>query len=59
MARHETPAATVIFHHMDVSAFVYSDGTNYIEINGYSTFDNFNAGSDDRFNQLTIEYVII
>ncbi len=59
MARHETSAASPIFHHIDASAFVYSDGTNYIEINGYSNGDNFNAGSDDRFNQLTIEYVII
>ncbi len=60
MARHETSAASPIFHHIDVSAFVYCDALNYIEINGYSTFDNFDvAASDDKFNQLTIEYLDI
>jgi hypothetical protein len=40
---------------IDSSAFVYSDGTNYFEINGVSDEDYW--PSLDRSNQLTIEYV--
>jgi len=42
---------------IDSSAFVYSDGTTYIEINGFST-DDFGI-SADVYNQLSIEYVVI
>ncbi len=44
-------------HHIDSSAFVYSNGTNYIEITGISTKD-FHVAVNNIFNQLTIEYVL-
>ena len=47
-----------IYHSVDSSAFVYSDGTNYIEINGDSG-DNFSVPPNDFYNQLTIEFVAI
>jgi len=47
----------VSFYDVDSSAFVYSNGTNYIEINGYSN-DDFWVSSD-LYNQLTIEFVAI
>ena len=55
--RHGT-SATVdsIYHYIDSSGFVYSNGTNYIEINGYSLGDFFYV-SLDPFNQFKIEYI--
>ncbi len=47
------------WHYIDSFVFVYSNGTNYIEINGYSSTDDFLPSSNDLFNQLTIEYVAI
>ena len=47
-----------IYRSVDSSAFVYSDGTNYIEINGESG-DNFSVPGNDLYNQLTIEFVTI
>jgi len=40
------------------SVFVESDGTNYIEINGYSSTDSF-ITSYQIYNLLTIEYVSV
>ncbi len=55
---HGTSAASVSwFHNIDSSVLVYSNGTNYIEINGFSG-DDFQIYLD-IFNQLTIEYVVI
>ena len=45
-----------IYHSIDSSMFVYSNGTNYIEINGVSG-DDFSVPSNDLYNQLTIEFV--
>ncbi len=46
------------YHHVDSSAFVYSNGTNYIEINGYTDWDDyFSPHLSPHYNQLTIEYV--
>ncbi len=49
------------YHSIDSSAFVYSNGTNYVEINGYSAFgDNFDVPvSNKESNRLTIEFVTI
>ncbi len=49
------------YHSVDSFAFVYSNGTNYIEINGESLLgdNNFFVRADDLFNQLTIEFVAI
>ena len=46
-----------IYHTIDSSAFVYSDGTNFIEIRGYSSSDDFSVPPNDLNNQLTIEFV--
>ena len=50
------------WHHIDSSAFVYSNGRNYIEVNGYSEWDNnfrpFTDAAHD-YNQLTIEYIAL
>jgi hypothetical protein len=53
-------ALTVVstYHTIDSSAFVYSDGTNYIELNGDAN-DDFMVPSNDLNNQLTIEFVTI
>ncbi len=51
-----------LWHNFDSSAFVYSDGTNYIELNGFSNTDeDFEPypGDNQMNNQLTIEYVAI
>ena len=45
------------WYYIDSSAFVYSNGTNYIEINEYSTTDDFSPSTSNIYNQLTIEYV--
>ena len=51
-----TLAASVFsYHNIDSSVLVYSNGANYIEINGFSS-DDFQIYVD-IFNQLTIEYV--
>ena len=47
------------WHYIDLSAFVYSDGINYIEINDYSSSGDFSPSTNDMYNQLTIEYVAI
>ena len=48
------------YHHIDSSAFVYSDGSNYIELNGYTDWDDyFSPHLSPHYNQLTIEYVAI
>ena len=47
------------WHYIDLSAFVYSNGTNYIEINEYSSSDDFLPSTNDIYNQLTIEHVAI
>ncbi len=48
------------YHSVDSSGFVYSNGTNYIEINGESLLgDNFFVHSIDYYNQLTIEFVTL
>ena len=48
------------YRSIDSSAFVYSNGTNYIEINGYSAFgDDFSVSPSDVYNQLTIEFVTV
>ncbi len=46
-----------VWHYFDSSAFVYSDGTNYIELNGYSLSNDFSPTVSLDYNQLTIEYV--
>jgi len=48
------------WHHIDSSAFVYSDGINYIELNGFSNGDDdFSPYTDaaHNYNQLMIEYM--
>ena len=48
------------WHQIDSSAFVYCDGINYIELNGFSNGDDdFGPYTDaaHNYNQLTIEYV--
>ncbi len=48
------------WHIIDSSAFVYSDGTNYIEINARSLGDlNFRPSDNQLFHQLSIEYVAL
>ena len=44
------------YYSIDSSAFIYSDGANYIEINGNSN-DNFIISNEANTNQLMIEYV--
>ncbi len=52
-----TPAiGAVSFYDVDSFAFVHSNGTNYIEISGYSN-DGF-WPSIALYNQLTIEFVV-
>ncbi len=46
------------FYVIHSSVFVNSDGTNYIELNGYCSTDNF-ITSYQNYNQLTIEYVSV
>ena len=46
------------FYCIHSSVFVESDGTDYIEINGYCSTDNF-ITSYQNYNQLTIEYVSV
>jgi len=46
------------YHYIDSSMFVYSNSTNYIEINGEST-DDFSVPANDLYNYLTIEFVAI
>ncbi|KKL60373.1 hypothetical protein LCGC14_2205940 [marine sediment metagenome] len=45
------------WHYIDSSAFVYSDGTNYIEINAFSS-DDFSPSTNDDYNRFMIEYVV-
>ena len=45
------------WHYIDSSAFVYSNGTNFIEIETFSTYDS--TPSNDDYNQFTIEYAAI
>ena len=53
----ETSSTASSYYYIDSSEFVYSDGTNYIEINGFSYTDNsFSIGSD-IYNQFKIEYI--
>ena len=40
-------------------AFVYSNSTNYIEINPYSSTDDFYVSTLQSFNQFSIEYVVV
>jgi len=49
------------YHSVDSFAFVYSNGTNYIEINGESLLgdNNFFVHTDDLYNLITIESVTI
>ena len=61
---HLVTGATVdsYWHHIDSSAFVYSNGRNYIEVNGYSNGDNIFRPFTDAaydYNQLTIEYIAL
>ncbi len=59
---YDTVSASVGWYYtIDSSAFVYSNGTNYIEINGYASGDpdGFGIVSVNTNNQLTIEYVIL
>jgi len=57
---YDTSTASVGWYYpIDSSVFVYSNGTNYIEINGYGDADNFFAVDSSNFNQATIEYVVI
>ncbi|HDZ17254.1 MAG TPA: hypothetical protein ENH75_03135 [archaeon] len=57
LERYETGTSSVGYYNIYSSAFVYSNGTNYIEINGLATA-NFYV-SLDVYSQLTIEYVVI
>ncbi len=45
------------WHYINSYTFVFSDGTNYIEIEASSTYDS--TPSNDDYNQLTIEYVVM
>ncbi len=45
------------YHYIDASGFVYSNGSNYIEVNAYSTGAEFFYTSQDTFNQFMIEYI--
>ena len=45
------------WHYINSYTFVFSGGTNYIEIEASSTYDS--TPSNDDYNQLTIEYVAI
>ena len=49
---------TQTWYRVDLSVFVYSDGTNYLEINGYSSYD-FSPSHVNLNNQFTIEYVVV
>ena len=55
------PSATVVstLHYIDSSAFVYSNGSNYIELRGWSDTDDFDSNANSLFNQLKIEYAAI
>ena len=55
------PSATVVstLHYIDSSAFVYSNGSDYIELRGWSDTDDFDSNANSLFNQLKIEYVAI
>jgi len=56
--RHETGTpADSSYHFFGSSGFVYSNGTNYIEVNGYTFSDFFYISSSDDFNQFMIEYI--
>ena len=56
--RHATGTITdSIYHFIDASGFVYSNGTNYIEVRAYSTAADFFYTSSDDFNQFMIEYI--
>ena len=57
LERYETGTSSVGYYNIYSSAFVYSNGTNYIEINGKGTA-NFYVPLD-LYSQLTIEYVVI
>ena len=57
LERYETGTSSVGYYNIYSSAFVYSNGTNYIEINGLATA-NFYVPLD-LYSQLTIEYVVI
>ena len=46
------------FYVIHSSVFVESNSTNYIELNGYCSTDNF-ITSYQNYNQLTIEYVSV
>ena len=57
-----TGTTVVSDQHFDSSGFVYSNGTNYLEFNGYSNGDNdfepyIDAAHD--YNQLSIEYAAL
>ncbi len=54
---YDTPSTASSYYYMDSSEFVYSDGTNYIELNGYSNFNDFLPTSSTDYNQFIIEYV--
>ncbi len=46
------------WYYIDLSAFVYSDGINYIEINErYSYTDDFSPSTNDMYNRFIIEYI--
>lgn len=44
------------YHYFESSAFVYSNGTSYIEFNALSNIDSFGIGGND-YNQFLIEYI--
>ena len=47
------------WHYIDSSAFVYSNGTNFIEINEYSSSDDFAPSTNDMYHQFTIKYITV
>ncbi|KKM85536.1 hypothetical protein LCGC14_1288030 [marine sediment metagenome] len=56
--RHQTSTTFVSsLHYIDSSAFIYSNGTNYIELNGYSNNDDFDITGNHYYNQFMIEYI--
>ncbi len=57
--RYETLGSAPTFYYIDSTAFVYSDGTDFIEINAYSNGDNFITSTMYLYSQLTIEYVAV
>ena len=54
---YDAPSIVFSYYHVDSSVFVYSDGTNYIEINGVSYNDNAFSIGVDLYNQFKIEYI--